>query len=513
MRESIKRVEPVDQHLNQVWLQPVPEHADLETVCSALELLVSRHESMRTRYAFDDSGRPRQRVVGQGAFPVELRDCADLEHWSDAAVRELRNHHYDLVRGPLLKVLIAVSDGRPRLLAMGLSHMVADGWGLRVIRTELAQSMDQSRDAQERPDRAWQPSDQIRHERTPAAIRQGNRSLDYIAAQLKRFPSTMFWRRREHAEHPRYRSGTLRAPALLPAVSQIYAAHKVTPAAAVFAAFSSLIGDLTRRDANCMFLVYSNRTQQNLNSVANYSQTVPIVVDLCEESFWGLMKSTNRAMLNAYRHAAYPPDGRTAIKDAIGRSRGIGIVEDCVFNPRWRAIGPELEQQARSGLRASDMPSGAFSWNPGADRGLLLYFGLTPNAISLTADTRFVAPEEFEPALRRIESLVVKGADTDFDPTPIIRNRRVPPDDDWAYIDHCWIDLRSTQEMVAQAIGAESVEVEAALDEQGQTILVARLPPDRSTPDFDEVRVRCLRALGHWRNAMVPHVFENLDVI
>ncbi len=191
---------------------------------------------------------------------------------------------------------------------------------------------------------AWRPSDRLRYERRPAAVRHGERCLAHHAEQFRNVPSAMFWGRRERAETPRYRSGGLRPPALLPAVAKIYKARGATPSSAIFTAFSVVIGEPTLHDGNSMFLIYSNGDRGNVRSVANCSQTAPIGVRLRTESFWGLLKDTHRAMLNACRHASYPP------RSSAGRKRPL---ETLAGSPSWRTASTTRDggRRARSSKR------------------------------------------------------------------------------------------------------------------------------------------------------------------
>ncbi|MFC3495854.1 condensation domain-containing protein [Glycomyces rhizosphaerae] len=511
MREAIRRVEPIDHHLNLAWSQEVPPGADLDAVCNALGALVSRHESLRTRYGVDGSGHPVQEVIGQGAFTVRIHELgtADLEDAASAAIQSFRDQRYDLKQAPLLRATVIARDGRPRVLVIGLSHMVTDGWGARRIVDELTGFMDPGEvGAAGAPEVTWQPSDQIRHEQTQAATNRRDRSLDYLEGQFQNFPSTMFWQRQGKTEDPRYWSGSLHSPALLPAVAAMYRTHSVTPAPAILAAFSAVVGHVTCHDTCRMFVIQSNRNRRNMDSVANYSQTVPLGIELNSDSFWSLTKDTQSAMLNASRFASYPPETRFQLSEDIGERRGIRIAEDCVYNPQWWMTGPELARLADSGDAAAELParSGTFTWNKGADSGLVMYFGTSPTGLTITADTRFVAPEQFEPLLRLVEDIVVRGAKEDFSPSEMLeRHPREIPDHEWAFIDNCWVSLEATRGMVAEATGAVAVDIETVRDQDGRECLSALISGSASEMSLGEVRTRCLAVLPRWRSAMVPH--------
>lgn len=514
MRESIKRIEPVDQHLNLTWTQAVPEGIGLEAVFDALVSLIDRHESLRTRYDVDDEGSPRQEVVGTGTFAVDVHEVGgdDLDALAAAAAQAFRERRYDLTRAPLLRATVFTRDDRPCLMVVGSSHMATDGWGLRQVRRELAAFMNPARKG-EAEDAAWQPSDQREYERTPAMADHSARALDYFAAQFREFPSTMFWRRRQSVETPRYGSAVLDTPTLLAAAAAVYKTRRVTPSSALFAAFSLVVATLTCHDKSSMFVVHSNRNQRNRSSVANYSQTVPIGVDTRPGSFWDLMKDAHRAMLAAYRYATYPPLEQLRIRAEAGNARGIVIAEDCVYNPGWRMTGAQLERHAESGS-SFDEPS-VFHWGEGADRGLLMYLATSPTSLHLIADTRFIAPEQFETVLRLVEGLVLRAAKEDFDPAELLGDWGLDrPDGEWAFVDGCWVSLAATRGMVAEATGAAAVGLTVAPGPAGRDLLTARLSGlDSSffTPAIDpeKAREQCLGVMPRWRSAMVPHSFTS----
>jgi hypothetical protein len=517
MRESIKRVEPVDQHLNLIWTQPVPGDADLETVCDALASLIGRHESLRTRYDVDDAGRPRQEVIGQGTMVVDVHEVGrdGLDEAVTGAAKKFREDRYDLARVPLLRATVLTQDDRPRLMVMGMSHMVTDGWGLGRIRKELSAFLDpRSRGLPATDAVVWQPSDQLRYERTSSAQEQSARALDYLADRFRDFPATMFWRSHERVEQPRYWSGRLDSPSLLAAAAAIYKSHRVTPSSSIFAAFSLVVARLTCHDESRMFVVHSNRNQRNMHSVANYSQTLPVGVDTRNKSFWGVMKDAHRALLNAYRYASYPPDEQLRVRAEAERSRGIRIAEDCVYNPGWALTGPQLEKHVESGSKLDEILSrpSSFSWGEGADRGLVMYLATSPNRLALTADTKFVAPERFETLLRLVEGLLLRGAKEDFDPDEALAHcGEERPGDGWVFVDGCWVSIEATRAMVAQATGAASVELTTVPGTGGGVLLSARMSGDASV-NVEETRRRCLEVLPRWRGAMVPHRFSGTGV-
>ncbi|AEV81910.1 amino acid adenylation domain-containing protein [Actinoplanes sp. SE50] len=131
------RLNPASPEWMAGLLFRLPAGADRTLAEQALNVLVARHESLRTRYA-EVAGEPRQfirpevliEVAEQQVSPAGLADAlADL-----------------LGRGialggdePLLRaVVLDVADGR-RLLAVAMHHITTDGWSAAVLEREFAQ--------------------------------------------------------------------------------------------------------------------------------------------------------------------------------------------------------------------------------------------------------------------------------------------------------------------------------------------------------------------------------------
>jgi amino acid adenylation domain-containing protein len=112
---------------------------DAAALSRALDALVARHETLRTRLITNNQGQPEQLIAAPGPVamapadfaavgPARLREFIDTE-----AVRP-----FSLADGPLLRVhLLRLGDKEHLLLAV-LHHTVFDGWSAGVFLRELA---------------------------------------------------------------------------------------------------------------------------------------------------------------------------------------------------------------------------------------------------------------------------------------------------------------------------------------------------------------------------------------
>lgn len=109
----------------------------------AVETIVERHESLRTRFICRD-GEPAQLVDDSMVFKMDVIDLAarpEMEREQTAheiVVREISTP-FNLSTGPLLRVRLIRLTSDEHLLAINMHHIVSDEWSLKVLFRELAE--------------------------------------------------------------------------------------------------------------------------------------------------------------------------------------------------------------------------------------------------------------------------------------------------------------------------------------------------------------------------------------
>jgi tyrocidine synthetase III len=114
---------------------------DRHAFATALDLLVARHEVLRTRFIVVD-GEPRQQIIPADAWPFEL-EFTDLTHLPDAEihaqelVRTTASRPFNLSEGPLLNaVLIAIAPD-DHIFVLNMHHIISDAWSVNVLVQEV----------------------------------------------------------------------------------------------------------------------------------------------------------------------------------------------------------------------------------------------------------------------------------------------------------------------------------------------------------------------------------------
>jgi amino acid adenylation domain-containing protein len=115
---------------------------DARALEAALLALVCRHEILRSRFPVVD-GAPVQRVMPP---PEAMLARADLRHLPQAEreeqalrlAREALRQPFDLASGPLLRAGLIALDDNDHVFTLCAHHMVADGWSVALIGSEIA---------------------------------------------------------------------------------------------------------------------------------------------------------------------------------------------------------------------------------------------------------------------------------------------------------------------------------------------------------------------------------------
>ena len=112
---------------------------DHDLLSAAFDVLVARHEVLRTRFSLVDG------VVSQDVAPhwagVERRWAAGLAE-AVAAVQDVAREPFDLVCGPLFRAVVWQVDHDEHVLLMSMHHAVSDGWSVGLLIRELEACYD-----------------------------------------------------------------------------------------------------------------------------------------------------------------------------------------------------------------------------------------------------------------------------------------------------------------------------------------------------------------------------------
>jgi amino acid adenylation domain-containing protein/non-ribosomal peptide synthase protein (TIGR01720 family) len=290
---------------------------DVEALRTAFTRLAERHETLRTNFP-DRDGVPVQRVGPPGPVPIAVTDLSGLPEAERVAaarrlVEEQRRRPFRLAEGSPARVALLRLAADDHVLLVVLHHVVADGWSLAVLQSELGALHDAARAGREAglPPLPVQYADYARWQRE---LLQGER-LDGLLG---------FWKEQlAHAaplelptDHPRPRQQTFagaRATVTLPA-SLVRALEETGRAAGaslfmtLLAGFQVLLQRYAAQDDIVIGVPAATRDRTELEGLVGcFTNMLALRTDLGgDPTFTELLLRTRRTSLQAFEHQDLP---------------------------------------------------------------------------------------------------------------------------------------------------------------------------------------------------------------
>jgi amino acid adenylation domain-containing protein len=116
------------------------DHAALD---HAFNVLIARHESLRTVFIMNAEGEIRQRIntVEQTNFRIAHKDLyGESDETIKRAIRQECIRAFDLANGPLLRASLYQTGEDRWVFAYVMHHIIGDGWSMGILMKEVLQS-------------------------------------------------------------------------------------------------------------------------------------------------------------------------------------------------------------------------------------------------------------------------------------------------------------------------------------------------------------------------------------
>ncbi|HEY0143904.1 MAG TPA: amino acid adenylation domain-containing protein, partial [Thermoanaerobaculia bacterium] len=150
----LDQFEPDSAAYNIPVVYTIRGELDLDQLDRALNVIIARHESLRTVFRSQD-GQPAQRVLETLDFQLERVDLRpgpseEARHRKTTEICEAdAAKPFDLARGPLLRGTVIQLAEQEHVLLLDMHHIISDGWSLGVLIEELGTIMDALRDGRD----------------------------------------------------------------------------------------------------------------------------------------------------------------------------------------------------------------------------------------------------------------------------------------------------------------------------------------------------------------------------
>ncbi|MFP2932270.1 condensation domain-containing protein [Pyxidicoccus sp. 3LG] len=138
----IDQLQPGNSLYNVPLILKLEGRLDEMAMQRAFDELVRRHEALRTLFR-TEAGKPVQEILPSLFVPLQRVDLSKVDEEDlrrAEAVRltmEEARRPFDLLRGPMIRILLLKLGAREFVLVVHLHHIVSDGWSMGVLVREL----------------------------------------------------------------------------------------------------------------------------------------------------------------------------------------------------------------------------------------------------------------------------------------------------------------------------------------------------------------------------------------
>jgi amino acid adenylation domain-containing protein len=289
---------------------------NLHALQQAVDALIARHESLRTR--FIANGQTPQQDILPGATVTLER--VDLRGAAAGVIQdkltELSQLPFDLTNAPLLRAHLLETDSNANdsILLLVTHHIVSDGWSLSVLfsdLTELYNSFNAGRTAS-LPALSIQYADYASWQRAWFDDNELKRQLDFWRAQLKDADSVLeLPTDKLRPVEQSYRGASVAkqlSAASIESIKALAQQHQATLFMTLLAVFNVLLARYARQQHIVVGTPIAGRKRPELeNLIGFFSNTLALHTDLsADPDFSELLAQIKRNTLAAYDHQDLP---------------------------------------------------------------------------------------------------------------------------------------------------------------------------------------------------------------
>ncbi|WP_406388069.1 amino acid adenylation domain-containing protein [Streptomyces sp. NBC_00887] len=278
---------------------------------AALDAATGRHEALRSRFPAVD-GRPYVVVDPPSPVPLDTRDLRGRPDTDIAScIGEFTNRPFDLAEGPLLRAALLRTGESAYTFCLVVHHIVADGWSLGLLRSELAAHYSAHRVGGTAE--LAEPPSYLAHAAAERAWLDGpeaTSALDHWRELLSGATPLAL-----PLEHPRPEvpgsGGAYHTRVLggLGAVVESFArSRRLTPFMVIAAAYQALLHRCTGQDDFCVGVPTAARTTvDSERTVGYFSSTLVLRADFAgDPSFDAVLRRIRGDWLRALTHGRVP---------------------------------------------------------------------------------------------------------------------------------------------------------------------------------------------------------------
>ncbi len=309
---------------------------NVPALLKAIHFVAQRHESFRTRFCVDQ-GEPYQCIVAEPRLEInKLDDAGKSPSEIKEHIKKLVHAPFDLKEDPLFRVTLIKYDETFHRLVLVLHHIISDGWSMKLMFQELAQSYRSFTNG-ERPTLSPRSIDYTDY---AAFQRKGNdqrltEDLAYWKDKLVDIPPVIALptdRVRPATQSYNGRSVWAHVPnEMAEQLRKLGLSNKLTLSMVMLAAYHILLFRYSRQASVVIGMAAANRARREIEDVIGFFvNSLPIRLDFEEgTSVRDLLAQMKKTSLEALSHQELPFDKLV---------EGLQIERDNSYSPIFQAM-------------------------------------------------------------------------------------------------------------------------------------------------------------------------------
>ncbi|MGC4897456.1 condensation domain-containing protein [Micromonospora sp. DT31] len=311
-----------------------PAGSTVDTLRTALDALVRRHEALRTTLHWEGTDGPVQRVSPPMSVPLVLREAGPGSARPADVINEQIAAQFRLDEEWPFRACVITSGQVPRMLVVTGNHVAVDDWSLEAIKREfheLHTAVLAHRPVNLPPVRQH-PVDLARYEATAPARRVHRQAMEHWSAVLERIPADLFGRRRRDVAGAY--SASLSSPAAVAAARRLAARYQTWPSLVCTAAYTALMAAYTASD-RVFFTTYAGNRDSRQHADLLTCLFQPVIVDVpCDDgpTFDELVQRTTDRAGQALTHSYSSYDEAVTLVARHSAERGLPLRVANAFN-------------------------------------------------------------------------------------------------------------------------------------------------------------------------------------
>ncbi|MGK5627290.1 condensation domain-containing protein [Streptomyces sp. URMC 123] len=463
--------------MHLVQFVAVPDGMSYAEVGAAVEHVVSRHDTLRTRFVVAEDGRYLQLIDGAGPPPLhraEVDRVAEEQNDLVGAAAELVHRPVDLSAEWPVRVIALTVSGRLRQLCLVVHHVAIDREGLARLTAELTTALTAPvtlpgvlggpalPGALGGP---GGPGEGLRPDPGDRAERRGAMALRHWRATLPRMPGVVLPYEREEGQDLQ-RLGWIESSALATALPVLRQRLGLSLPSLLLAAFNLALTSWSGLRRWRWETIVNNRPRGLDPGTLGCFMDFTLVQSWSREgqSFADYAATVSRDMLLGVRHSVCDADRLLEVELLSAVERGTNLDAPLIYN--FKDIAGDPRGAVPRSLPAGDSFAPAeVRWTERHDPALLFarVHGLGDVAtVSLAARASLMSAEDHRRVLGAVERIVRSAAADPDVPLDRLCARVAAPEwprkPHWTRLsDDRWADVPAIEEFLARRLGKGTV--------------------------------------------------------